>query len=68
MTVLASSARAGFRVPGFVAALLFVCAATGRPAPAAAADTATVASAATAAASAAGAPASTTLPPAATPT
>ncbi|MBD2941131.1 hypothetical protein G5C41_31020, partial [Burkholderia pseudomallei] len=68
MTVLASSARAGFRVPGFVAALLFVCAATGRPAPATAADTATVASAVTAAASAAGAPASTTLPPAATPT
>ncbi|MDD1480635.1 patatin-like phospholipase family protein [Burkholderia thailandensis] len=35
MTALASSARPGLRVPGLVAALLFVCIATGRPATAA---------------------------------
>ncbi|WP_025987466.1 patatin-like phospholipase family protein [Burkholderia thailandensis] len=41
MTALASSARPGLRVPGLVAALLFVCIATGRPAPAAAGSVAT---------------------------
>ncbi|ABC35908.1 outer membrane protein, OMP85 family, putative [Burkholderia thailandensis E264] len=41
MTALASSARPGLRVPGLVAALLFVCIATGRPATAAAGSVAT---------------------------
>ncbi|AOJ04253.1 patatin-like phospholipase family protein [Burkholderia mayonis] len=40
MTVLASFARPGLRVPGLVAAFLFVCVAAGRPASADAADAA----------------------------
>ncbi|AJX34389.1 NTE family protein rssA [Burkholderia oklahomensis] len=42
MTVLASTARPGLRVPGFVAAILFVCVTAGRPASADAADASTI--------------------------